>query len=272
MAVSPNTIQKFPESFSTAIDEVLAGATYASKYNVQGAEFVSGRTVNVPDIDFGNLTEPDDYDRFATEHGVTLNYTPYKLDNDKQMQFYVDATEDIDNAAILTASEVGEFERTILAPYIDKGFFGTAVKRAGTSKVEASIADIKASIRAMRSAFTEKGLAGGELYCTSDVVAALENAVNREFSNDTTITDTVGNYDGFNIYEVPSALLGANTNFIGISGGLKTIRYITKRAANYTFAPGTHTKGDGWLTQLRWIYGTIVYNNKRPGIYLNKKA
>lgn len=272
MSASPNTISKFPESFATAIDEVLTGATYANKYAVQGAEFVSGRTVNVPEISFGSLTKPDDYDRFATEHGATLTYTPYKLANDKQMQFYVDAVEDADTAAILTTQEVAQFERTIFAPAIDTDFFAEAVKQAGASKVEASITDVKASIRAMRSAFTEKGLAGGDLYCTSDVVAALENAVNREFAGESAVTDMVGNYDGFNIYEVPAALLGNNVNFLGISGGTNTIRYITKRAVTYTFAPGTHTKGDGWLTQLRWVYGTVVYKNKKPGIYLSKKA
>jgi len=269
MPVSPNTISTFPTAYLDAIDEVLAGATYAGRYNVAGAEFVNGRTVSVPDIDFGASPDPVAYNRFATEAGVTINRVSYTLDHDVEKVFYVDAAEAQDEPAVAMTNVVSEYERTVFAPYIDKDFFVKAKARAlakGTAAITA--ANVKAELRKARTQFANAGLMGGELYMSPDALAALEDATDRQWSNETSITDTVGSYDGFQVFEVPAATLGCN--FLAISGGLQTIRYITKRAAAYSFAPGQHTQGDGWLNQFRWIFGTIVRDKKRPGIYANE--
>lgn len=120
MPASPNTITTFPTAYLDAIDEVLAGATFAGRYNVQGAEFVQGRQVSVPDIGFGADPEPVNYDRFQTESPVTIGRTVYTLDHDVQKVFYVDAEEAGDEPAIAMTKVVSEYERTIFAPYIDK--------------------------------------------------------------------------------------------------------------------------------------------------------
>lgn len=271
MPASPNTITTFPVEYLEAIDEVLAGATYAGRYGVSGAEFVGGRQVSVPDISFGNSPDPIAYNRFATEAAVTVGRTVYTLDHDVEKVFYVDAAEAEDEPAIAMTNVVSEYERTIFGPYIDKDFFAKAkaqAKATGTTALTA--ANVKGEIRKARAQFTEAGLAGGDLYMTSAALALLEDATDRQWASDTAITDTVGSYDGFQVFEVPAATLGCD--FLAISGGTNTIRYITKRAATYSFAPGQHTNGDGWLNQFRWIFGTIVHKNKKPGIYANKAA
>lgn len=269
MPASPNTITTFPVEYLDAIDEVLAGATFAGRYNVQGAEFVQGRQISVPDISFGTSPDPTDYNRFASESPVTIGRTVYTLDHDVEKVFYVDAAEAEDEPAIAMTNVVAEYERTVFGPYIDKDFFAKVkaqAKATGTTALTAG--NIKGEIRKARSQFANASLSGGELYMSSDALALLEDATDRQWSNDTTITDTVGSYDGFQVFEVPSDRMDAD--FIAISGGIQTVRYITKRAATYSFAPGQHTKGDGWLNQFRWIFGTIVHKNKKPGIYANK--
>lgn len=261
----------FPVEYLEALDEVLMGATYASKYQVTGAEFVNARQVKVPEIDFGASPEPTAYSRFKTESDVTIKRTVYTLDNDKEKAFYLDALDTIDEAAIDATKVVSEYERMVLAPYIDKDFFKGVAAKAGTKATETlTTANIKQELRKVRTKFMQSGLSGGDLYMTSTALGLLEDATDRQWSNDTSITDTVGSYDGFTIYEVPDDVLQAD--FTAITGGQSTVRYITKRAVNYMFAPGQHTSGDGWLTQMRWVYGLIALKNKTVGIYTSKAA
>ncbi len=268
------TITTFPTEYLDAIDEVLAGATYASAYNVGAAEFANGRQVSVPDISFGNSPDPVKYDRFQSgDATVSVNRTVYTLDHDVEKTFYVDAADAGDEPAAAQTTAIAEYERTVFAPYVDKDFFSVALAQAKATAKETLTKDtVKAGVRAALNQFTEAGLAGGNLYVTSDVRAMLEDATNREWSSETAITNSVGTWDGLTVYSVPTALLGTGVNFLAISGGTNTIRYITKRAATYQFAPGQHTQGDGYLAQLRWVFGTIVRKNRKPGIYASKVA
>lgn len=268
------TISTFPTEYLDAIDEVLAGATYASAYNVGAAEFASGRQVSVPDISFGDSPDPVAYDRFKSgDATVTVNRTVYTLDHDVEKTFYVDAEDAGDEPAAAQTTAIAEYERTVFAPYIDRDFFKVAAAQAKATATETLTKDtIKAAVRAAINQFTEAGLAGGSLYVTSDVRAMLEDATNREWSSETAVTHAVGTWDGLSVLSVPTALLGDKVNFLAISGGTNTIRYITKRAATYQFAPGDHTEGDGYLAQLRWVFGTIVRKNRKPGIYASKVA
>lgn len=271
MPASPNTITTFPTEYLDAIDEVLAGATYAGRYNVAGAEFVRGRQVSVPDISFGDSPDPTDYDRFKTESPVTIGRTVYTLDHDVQKVFYVDAEEAADEPAVAMTQVVSEYERTVFGPYIDRDFFAKAVEAAGgSSSASVTKTSVLDEIRKARKQFSNAGLSGGDLYVTSDVLGVLEQAVPREWAGEGSITDQVGSYDGFSVFEVPEDTLGCR--ILAISGGLKTIRYVTKRAAAYSFAPGQHTQGDGWLNQFRWVFGTIVRKNRKPGIWVNKAS
>lgn len=263
-------IPSLPVEYVDALDEALVHASYAARYAVDGAEFVNGRQVSIPDYDFGSQGV-NDYDRFATEDEVTINRTIYTLDHDKEGVFYVDAADAIDEAAADITKIVAEYQRVKFAPAVDSDFFAQALAQVDAPSTTAlSAKTIIAEIRKARSQFTKAGLSGGDLYVTSDVLGYLEDATTREFSNETTINDTVGIYNGFNVFEVADDLLGCN--MLAISGGTNTYRYITQRAAAYAFAPGAHTGGDGWLSQNRWIYGMVAFKNKKPGFFANKKA
>lgn len=255
------SVTQFPTEYLDAIDEVLAGATYAGRYGVGAAEFAGNRQVSVPDISFGASPEPKEYDRFKTEGNVSLARTVYTLDHDVEKVFYIDAADALDEAALKMTTVVSEYERTVFAPSIDKDFFAkVAAKAKGKSTEEVTAANVRQLLRQARSQFTAAGLRGGDLYMTPEALACLEDATDRQWSNDTAITDTVGGYDGFSVFEVPEDTLGAD--FLVVSGGVRTVRYVVKRAATYAFGPGQHTQGDGWLTQMRWIYGTVVHKNK----------
>ena len=263
----PYQINEFPTVFLNELDQLLLHGTYAGRYTVQGAEFVSNRTVNVPEITFPDAAV-NDYDRFRTENNVKLEYTPYTLGYDKEAVFYVDAVDDRDTAALLSTNAVAEYEREIFGPYIDVQFFRFLAQKAATKATTALTKDnIKGEIRKARTQFFEAGLEGGELYMTSEAKGLLEDATGRQWANEGAINDIIGVYDGFQVIEVPAATLGAD--FIAVAGGQGTVRHIVKRAVSYLWAPGTHTSGDGWMAQLRWVFGDIVRKNRRVGIYCN---
>lgn len=266
----PYQINEFPTIFLNELDQVLLHETYAGRYTVQGAEFINNRTVNVPEITFPNAAV-NDYDRFQSENNVKLEYTPYTLSYDKEGVFYVDAVDDRDTAALLSTHTVAEYQRTVFGPYVDVQFFRFAAQKAKTKATTAlTTANIKGEIRKARTQFFEAGLEGGELYVTSEVKGLLEDATQRQWGNDGSIYDVIGIYDGFSVIEVPAATLGCD--FLAIAGGQSTIRHILKRAVSYLWAPGSHTNGDGWMAQLRWVFGDIVRNNRRVGIYCNSNG
>ena len=262
-------VTEFPIEYLNALDKEMTQASFSSKYDVQGAEFVSKRTVKVPNIKFDNGMMP--YDGFKTDTGASLEWTTYTLDNDKQAVFKVDAAEDIDTAHILSTNLGGEFLRTQAVPEMDADFFSKMVEYAGNRATTAlAEQNIKAELRKVRTAFTQAGVTGGDLYMSSAALELLENAIDRQFAGEGTITDTVGSYNGFAVYEVPEDRLGTGVDFIAIANGCA--RYIKKRAASYIFQPGQHPLGDDWLSQFRWIYGAISELNKRKGIYAHHTA
>lgn len=269
MPTTSGTSIQFPVEYLEEIDRALLGQMFASRYQTGGEEFVSNRTVMVPDLSFPDEGIPNDYDGFQTENTATLKYTAYELPYDKQCVFRVDAVDDIDVAGLLTANEAGEYDRTVFAPWADKIFFrDTAALAGGTSAVSVTSSNVKAEFRKLRTHLRKYGLSAGDVYMSSDALAALEEATTREWGNEGTITDSVGNYNGFDLFEDAGERLPDGCDMLAIAGGITTVRYVMKRAVTYTFAPGQHTTGDDWLTQIRRVFGNVVRLNKRPGIYV----
>ena len=263
-------VSEFPVAYLTELDQILTHETYAGRYEVSGAEFVGNKTVKVPEITFpGNPV--NNYDRFRSEVGVKMNWRAYELGYDKEATFYVDAVDDRDAASILSTRTVAEYERMVFGPYVDQQFFRFAAQKAKTkSTTVLTASNVKAEVRAARTQFFEAGLTGGELYVTSEVKGLLEDATDRQWGSEDQINDVIGTYDGFDVIEVPASLLGCN--LLAISGGQETIRHIVKRAVSYLWQPGTHTHGDGWMAQLRWVFGDVVRENRRVGIYCNASS
>lgn len=269
MPTTQGTSIQFPVEYLETIDETLMGEMFASRYQTGGEEFVSGRTVMVPDISFPGQTIPNDYDGFSTENPATLKYTPYELAYDKQCIFRVDAVDDIDTAGLLTVNEAAEYDRTVFAPWADRTFFRDTASMAGGSSANAvTEANVVAMFRALRTHLRAHGLAGADVYMSSNAVGALEDATKREWANEGTITDSIGRYNEFELFEDAGGRLPDGVDLLAIAGGISTVRYVMKRAVTYTFAPGTHTTGDDWLTQIRRVFGNVARINKRAGIYV----
>ena len=261
---------EFPVEYLTVIDEVIEQGSFTSKYNVAGAEFANAKPVMVPEISFDGGTE--DYQRFKSEGKSELTYEPYTLDYDREKTFYVDAIDDVDEAHLRVLNQVSQFERVYLVPEIDKNFFAHVAKKAKTTGTAALTAgNIKAELRKARNQMVQAGFARADLYVSADTLGCLEDAINREFAGEGVITDMVGAYNIFDVYMVPDERLGG-LDFAVIANNPEVVRHVVKRAAHFFFAPGEHTTGDGYLDQLRWVYGDVTRKNKTAGLYAHKAA
>lgn len=262
---TPTISQEYPVQYLTAIDAAVEMSSFTTKYQVEGAEFVRGKTIMVPEIHFDGGTVP--YNRFQTESEIKTTYTPYELECDREKSFYIDAIDDIDDVHIRSTNAITEFERLYLVPELDTYFFanvGLKAKTKATTKL--SKTNIKAELRKARFQMIQNGFSSADLYMTCDALALLEDAIDRQFAGEGAINDTVGSYNMFRIYTVPDDRL-AGLDFAVIADGC--IKNVMKRAATYLFQPGNHTGGDGWIAQLRWVYGNLSHNNKRGGLYVN---
>lgn len=260
---------QLPEIYLTALDEALALESFAAKYEVQGAEFVGAKTVKIPEIVFDGGTAA--YDQFATKGTAEINYATYVLDKDRQKAFYFDSVEEEDGANLRTANALREFERTLFVPEVDANFFTKAAAAAGTKATTTlSASNIIDELAKARAVMVNNGCAKADLFMTPTALGYLEKAINRQFAGEGVITDMVGVYNIFDVFMVPDARISTAADFIAIGQGVDAIKHVMKRRVNYMFAPGQHTEGDGYLSQNRWVYGTLAKKNKANAIYSNK--
>jgi hypothetical protein len=258
---------EFPPHYLDTLDEVLVAESVTAPFVATGVEFISGRTVKKPKLTITDGLK--DYDGFQTLNSGSLEYETRDLEFDKQLAYEVDALDTMDNALDNAASWLAEAIRVKANPEIDQTFFSKVfdnVLAANKSSVALTPANIKDEIAKARKALGSKGISNAALYLSFDALYALEKATERQYSNDTVITDTIGNYNGFPLYVVPDEILGS-IDFLAVAPG--TVELIKKRAVTYLFAPGDHPNGDKWLAQYRLVYDTIVYDNKKPGLYTN---
>lgn len=260
-------VTEFPVEYAQTLDEVVAQESFTTRYNVQGAEFVNARTVKVPEMKIAKGTT--DYDKFQTKNDVTITYTTYELDMDRETAFYLDAL-DVQDQPLLDLVRVGsEFERVKFVPEVDKHFFGKAATAAKTNaKTDLTAANIRSELRKARTQLKQNGYNSAALYLSSDAMSCLEDSLDRTFSGEDVITDAVGRYNIFDLYEVPDDRLGVD--FCVIANGERVIRNVVKRAVSKLFTPEVNQNGDGYELQMRWVFGTVALKNKNGGIYVSK--
>lgn len=260
---------EFPVEYLNTLDKILCTESYTSAYQVQGAEFIGAKTVNVPELTLSDSLS-DYTGKFANGSKAEIHYTPYSLEKDREYSFTVDAVEDMNENHLRVANGLAEVQRTLVIPELDTYFFAKAAAAAKT-KATATLtaANIKAELRKVRTAFVSAGIANSaDLFMSSTALALLEDATDRGWANEGELHTMIGRYDIFNIYEVPDAMLAQD--FIAIAGGQQTIKTVIKRAVTRVFAPEVNQVSDGYLCQGRWVYGNVALKNKTAGIYASK--
>lgn len=290
----------YAEVWQPELLEILMQGTLTSPFVTSNVRWLDAKTFHFTQMSTSGYKN---HSREGGWNAGTYTQTdvPYTLTHDRDVEFMVDKA-DVDEtnstASIQNISRV--FEQTHVVPETDALFFSkvaTAAAGASLSSSTAAADYTKEAVFSKLKGILSKGKlrrykaqGGLIMYVTSAIMDALEQST--EFTRkiemtqiaegglgiETRVTDIDGVpimevidderfYDAFN-WEP------ANGGFEPASGAHKinvlvacgqTCYTVPKINSIYYFAPGAHTKGDGYLYQNRSLSDVFVFPNGRDG-------
>ncbi|RLI44841.1 phage capsid protein [Candidatus Bathyarchaeota archaeon] len=292
-----NTYNK-AELWEPQILEAMAEGTFAAKYITSNVKWLNADTFNFTTMatgGYGNHTANTWNTSVITQANVA-----YQLDHDRDVEFqvdkrFVDETNSSASAANVTKTFIAEHAN----PELDAIFFGKVSEVAianslsidETPAVGTIYSLLKASLAKVRRYRKEQ-----EVFISSEDMDLLERSSELtrkiEFTQvaqgglalETRITAIDGTpiievTDPERFYTTPSYSDDTNAGEVGFDGDVaesSPINYIITDKARcsivpkinsiYFFAPGTHTKGDGWLYQNRSLSDAFVFPDGHRGI------
>jgi hypothetical protein len=229
---------------------------------------------------------------------ISQEDVPFTLYHDRDIEFQIDKADVDESNQTATIQNVSQkFTELQANPEVDAEFFSkvyaeaktaglaTATPFAAQYTVDNVFTKIKAALKAGKlRAYIQRGSLIG--YVRSDVMDLLERS--KEFSRQivmNTIADSglgiqtrITNIDGVTLIEVMDDerfysafdFEAADGGFTPAAGAAKInmlfastemVKKVPKINSIYFFAPGSHTKGDGYLYQNRALSGTFVFPN-----------
>lgn len=218
----------------------------------------------------------------------------YSLDQDRDIEFYVDAMDvEETNQDLSVANITKTFQTENAVPEVDAYRFMTLAKVAiandNAAKETLTKANIFSKLKAALLPVRKFGPANIIIYVSSQVMDALEQSTEftRSITNQnvgmTALESRITSLDGVIIKEVWDAgrfytdfelaeghvpKVGAfEINFLLVAKPAQISA--VKHQAIFLFAPGNHTQGDGFLYQNRLYHGTIVKKEQLDGIVVS---
>ena len=291
----------YAEVWNPELLEILIQETITSPFITDNVRWLDAKTFHFTQM---SVSGYKNHSRAGGWNTGTYAQTdkPYTVEHDRDVQFLVDKA-DVDEtnstASIQNISKV--FEQTQVAPETDALFFSKIATAAsalvGYKSSTAASAYTAANVFGKLKSYLAAGKlrrykARGTLimYVTSAIMDLLEQST--EFTRKIEMTQVaegglgietrVTDIDGVPVMEVIdderfySAFNWAPTagGFEPATGAYKinvliacteTCKTVPKIASIYSFAPGTHTEGDGWLYQNRSLSDTFVFPNGIDG-------
>lgn len=272
-----------------ALDKKLAASAKTSAFeaNATGVKYNGGNQFQFAKISFGDVDNLD-YDRNTgyTNGSVALEYETKTFKKDWGKSFLIDAMDVNESNFIATATNVlGEFERTVLVPAIDKFRFTEIVALAeantdlgatvGTYTAGATgvLAGLRTSIKA---ALTDTGLTESDL----------DAYVSRSFYNDLTndkdvqkvvningsainLNSNVKTVDGVTLHVIDDSVM-AGVAYIVLDR--KAPIAIVKHQVSKIFTPDVNQDADAYKINLRVYHTLEIKDNEYPAVVVMKNA
>lgn len=287
----------YAEKWQQELINILIQGTLTSPFITTNVRWLDAKTFHFTQMSTGGYQE---HSRQGGWNSGIYNQTdvPFTVTHDRDIEFLVDKA-DVDEtnqtASIQNITEV--FTRTQQVPETDAYFFSKIAALAKDANLSTSTAlsdyTVENVYTKIKSAIGHGKLrryrqSGGLIcYVRTELMDLLERS--KEFqstvnlsqvaSGGRSIETRVTSIDGISILEVidlerfcdvfdftdgfqPSA----SSHYLNILVATPmTAMTVPKIASIYSFAPGEHTKGDGWLYQNRAYWDTFVMPNGRDG-------
>lgn len=288
--------------FTNRLDKIIERETLTNDLNMNSdllGELSGAGEIKIAKIAMDGLANYSKTAGFVAG-SVTSDWETMKLRYDRGREFEVDALDDEERAAILSANLMAEFERTKVIPEVDAVRFATLAANAGGTAA-AALTTADATYKAVATAeevVEDKGvdLSACIFYCTSAVKRMLRENTKQNYRL-AQGENPNGNFlmwDEMKIVTVPSArfndrikLLDGTTEDEEAGGfeadtGAKAINFmivhpsacaaIQKHKKLRYFAPDTNQGKDAHKWQYRLFHDLLVYENKKGLIYCHTAA
>ena len=289
--------------------DILVQGTLTSPFVTSNVRWVGARTFHFTQMSTSGYKTHNRKGGWNTGKYLQTD-VPFTVEHDRDIEFLVDKADVDETNSTATAQNISRtFEQTQVAPETDALFFSKVAKVAqatdgyhsSTAISDFTVENVFSKLKAMLGAGKlRRYKARGSLimYVVSEIMDLLENS--KEFTRKIELTQIaeggkgietrVTDIDGVPIMEVidderfydkfnwdpedggfePEA--GAHKINVLIACG-ETCKTVPKISSIYFFAPGGHTKGDGWLYQNRSLSDTFVFpngkNNKVDSVYVD---
>lgn len=288
--------------FTDRLDKIIERETLTSDLNMNGdllGEFSDSGEIKVATLAMDGLANYDRATGFV-DGEITTDWETMKLRYDRGRAFSIDAMDDEERAAIVSANAMAEFERTKVIPEVDAVRFATLAANAGnTAAAELTTTDAAYKAVALgEEAMEDLGadLSKCLLYCTSAVKRLLrENQKqNYRLSQGENPNGNFLMWDEMKIVTVPTARFqSAVTLLDGTTsgqegGGFKAAddavalnfmivhpsaaAAIQRHKKLRYFAPDANQKRDAHLWQYRLFHDLLVYEKKKGLVYCHTAA
>lgn len=297
--MSINTFAEKATKFLSVLDEIYARESLTAMLEQPGVKFDGTKTVKLPKI---SMDGAGDYDRDTgyAQGGVSVSYESHVLEFDRGRKFRIDVIDDDEAAFELFRTAVTEYVRTKEIPETDAIRFSRLCKYAGKT-IESDTFESPVSLYDDAEQYlTDAEVTSGDLimYCSAEFYKALKNdsKIQRRMNSETIIKRKVTSIDEVTeiitvprkrFYDVIELLDGRTSG--ETAGGFKytvntskeinfillpksVSKAITKRKNTKVINPEVNQEADAYDVMYRTFHDLIVEENKRPAIYVHKKA
>lgn len=294
-------VNNYAEVWNSELLEILIQGTITSPFITSNVKWVGARTFHFTQMSTSGYKN---HKRTGGWNSGEYKQTdvPFTVEHDRDIEFLVDKAEVDETGGTAKAENISRnFEQTQVAPETDALFFAKVAKVAqattGYSSSTATSAYTKDNVYGKLKTILASGKlrryrARGTLimYVASYIMDLLEQST--EFTRKIELTQIaeggmgietrVTEMDGVPIMEViDDERFYDDFNWEPENGGFEpatgahkinvlvacgeTCKTVPKISSIYFFAPGTHTKGDGYLYQNRSLSDTFVFPNGKDG-------
>ena len=290
----------YVSKFTARLDRIIERETLTSDLNMNGdllGDFDGAGEIKVATIAMDGLANYSRQNGFVAG-SVTTGWETYKLRYDRGREFSIDAMDDEERAAVVSANAMAEFERTKVIPEVDAVRFATLASNAGKT-VSANLSAADATVDAVVAGEQTLEDAGVDLstcvlYCTSAVKGLLRKAQEYRLGQGESPNGTFATFDEMKLVTVPSArfqtkvTLNDGTTKGQESGGFaaasdalalnfmivhpSACAAIQRHKALRYFAPGTNQAADAHLWQYRLFHDLLVYEKRKSLVYAHTAA